>query len=308
MLLLEGRDANHPTQSRFSRFAVDDSDMSNTFGVASRMFRNSSAGYSPRPSHIESSVQQTAAAADASHGASFSTSQSRVPEGQDTLLAGQHHQQELDPHNAENSLSGSAGSYQFHGSDQEMSSHSYRFVQQSQISSAVQADSRTHVSSSAGFLQHPQLHASSPEASANSYQLPDTVGLEFSQGLAYESPHHDSMLQDVQSHGEMDESNAHYTWSAQSQSYASSAASPGRDSLHCWTDSTPIRAPVPQDPASPDARTILRSIARECQHAVEGKSPAVRVNTSGLSPQSRPDLGRTPNTFFNPSFDADKSP
>ena len=278
--------------------------MSNTFGVASRMFRNSSAGYSPGPSHTESSAQQTAAAPDTSHRAGNATSQLHSPEGRDILLAGRHHQQLLDPYHAENSLSGSAGSY---ARDQETSSHSYRVVQQSQSSSVVQAD----VSPSTVFLQHPLSHASSPEASTNSRQHPDTMAFNFSQGLAYESPHHDSKLQDVQSHGEIEGSNAYNSWSAQSQqsqSYASSAGSPGRNSLHSWTDSTPMRAHVPQDPASPDARTILRSIARECQHAVEGKSPGARVSTSGLSPQSRPDLSRTPNTFFNPSFDADKSP
>ena len=128
----------------------------------------------------------------------------------------------------------------------------------------------------------------------------------FGQGLSNESPDDSRLLPGMQGHEEGADSDLHYNWSVQSQSHAGSAGSPGRDSLHSWTDSTPVRAPAPQDPASPDARTILRSIARECQHAVEGKSPVVPIKASRLSPQSRPDLSRTPNSFFNPSFDADE--
>lgn len=128
----------------------------------------------------------------------------------------------------------------------------------------------------------------------------------FEQGLSNELPDNGSMLQGMQGHEDIADSDLHYSWSVHSRSYAGSAGSPGRDSLHSWIDSTPVRTPAPQDPASPDARIILRSIARECQHAVEAKSPVVPPKASGLLPQNRPDLSRTPNSFFNPSFDADE--
>ena len=128
----------------------------------------------------------------------------------------------------------------------------------------------------------------------------------FQQGLSNKLPDNGSTLQGMQGHEEIADSDLHYSWSGQSRSYAGSAGSPGRHSLHSWIDSTPVRTPAPQDPASPDARIILRSIARECQHAVEAKSPVVPSKASGLLPQSRPDLSRTPNSFFNPSFDADE--
>ena len=96
-----------------------------------------------------------------------------------------------------------------------------------------------------------------------------------------------------------------YNWAAEGESYASSAESPGRDSLQSWTGSTPAKQVVQQDPDSPDARTIMRSLAKQCQNAVEGRSPAAGHTIPAFSPPNRPDLSRTPNSFFNPSFDAD---
>ena len=172
----------------------------------------------------------------------------------------------------------------------------------------VNSESPRHVSSdhtTRAFSMHGQgldqesPHHVSSDANVTGFSM-------FAQGLGTESVDLNSMPQGMQSQERVAESGPHYSWSVHSQSYAGSAGSPGRDSLHSWTDATPIRGPAPQDPASPDARTILRSIARECQHAVEGKSPVVQAEASGLSPPSRrPDLSRTPNTFFNPSFDAD---
>ena len=341
VLLLESHDGGHlnPTQSCFSRFASSDSDPSNAFGVTSRMFKNSSAGYSLRPGHSESSLQQaTAAVRDQSHEPSHFTSESYVYHSQDTALSVQYSQQQLSGQQCftENSAAGSAGSYHFHEGEVETSSHSHRTVQHSQASSVGNSDGRTCLSSSAHWLQQPQSPGNSAEAAGSVYDDPDITGFSmfgqsvdpqspqhvsndpnvtgcsmFDQGLNNESPDNGSMLQGMQDHEEIADSGPHYNWSVQSRSYAGSAGSPGRDSLHSWTDSTPVRATAPQDPASPDARTILRSIARECQHAVEGKSPVVQIKASGLSPQSGPDLSRTPNTFFNPSFDADgmlKSP
>ena len=359
VLLLENDDGGHlePTQSRFSRFASGDSDPSSAFGVTSRMFRNSSAGYSLRPGYGDSSLQQATAAEDPSHEHSHLTSESCVSHSQDTALSAQYSQQEsLGLQRVpEKSMSRSAMSVHLQEGESETSSHSHRTVQHSQASSVGNPDGRTRLSSSAHWLQQPQSPGSSPEAAGSAYDDPNVTGFSmlgqrlnqesprhvgsdcntasfskfrqgldpespqnvssdphvstfsmFGQGLSNESPDNGSMLQGTQGHEEVADSDRHYNWSVQSRSYAGSAGSPGRDSLHSWTDNTPVRAPAPQDPASPDARTILRSIARECQHAVEGKSPVVLIKAPGLSPQSRPDLSRTPNTFFNPSFDADE--
>ena len=352
VLLLENHDGHmKTTQSRFSTFASGDSDPSSAFGVTSRMFRNSSAGYSLRPGCSDSFLQQAIAAGEPSHEPSHFTPESFVSHSQNTALSAQYSQQELlgRQRAPEKSMSRSAMSFPVQEGESEMSSQSHHTVQHSQASSVRNTDGRTRLSSSAHWLQQPQSPGSSPEAAGRAYDDPNITGFSmfgqrvnqesphhvssdgnntsfsnfgqgldsespqhvstfsmFGQGLSNESPDNGNMLQGVQGHEEVADSDLHYNWSAQSQSYAGSAGSPGRDSLHSWTESTPVRAPAPQDPASPDARTILRSIARECQHAVEGKSPVVPTKASGLSPQSRPDLSRTPNTFFNPSFDADE--
>ena len=97
----------------------------------------------------------------------------------------------------------------------------------------------------------------------------------------------------------------HYDWSADSHADASSARSPGHDSMQSWTGSTPAKQGIQEDPDSPDPRTIMKSLAKQCQSAVEGRSPAPSTNVPSFSPQSRPDLSRTPNSYFNPSFDDD---
>lgn len=357
VLLLENHHGSHlnPTQSRFSRFASGDSDPSSLFGAASRMFRNSSAGYSLRPGNSDSSLQQTMMAGDPPDEPSHVSFESHVSQTQDTGLSAQYGQQEHvgQQRIPEKRISGNAVSYQFRESEVETSSPSHlTAVQHSQASSVGNTDGRARLLSPAHWLQQPASLGSSPEAAASAYDDSDITGFSiygqtvnsesprhvssdrtrttavfpvldqrvdqesvysephvtgfsmFGQGLDRESVDHGSMPQGMQNQEEVAECGPHYSWSVQSQSYAGSAGSPGRDSLHSWTDSTPVRAPAPQDPASPDARTILRSIARECQHAVEGRSPVVKVKASG-SPQGRPDLSRTPNTFFNPSFDAD---
>ena len=298
------------------------------------MFRNSSAGYTLRPGYSQASLQQAIALVDQSQEPSHVTSGSYVSQSLDTALSGQYSQQEQQDHRkAEESVSGSAVSYRFQEADMETSGHSHHTAQHSQTGSVANTDGRTRQSSSARWLQQPHSPDNSPEAASSAYGDPNVTGFSmfgqglspgsphhvssayddpdvtgfsmFGQGVNNESPDHASASQGTQDHAEIADSEAHYSWSVQSQSYAGSAASPGRDSLHSWTDSTPIKVPAPQDPASPDARTILRSIARECQNAVEGKSPVVR-KASDLSPESRPDLSRTPNTFFNPSFDVDE--
>ena len=357
VLLLENHDGGHlnPTHARFSRFASGDADPSSAFGVTSRMFKNSSAGYSLGPGYGESSLQPAIAAGEQSH--EHFASESYVSHSKGTALSAQYRQQELSgqPRVTDNSVSGSAESYHFHEGEVETSSHSHRTVQHSQASSVGNTDGRTWLSSSAHWLQQPRSPGNSAEAAGSAYDDlnitsfsifgqsvnpqspqhasddcsttpfsrlgqgldpespqhvssdPNVTGFSmFGQGLNNESPDNGSMFRGMQDHEEVADSGPHYNWSAQSQSCAGSAGSPGRDSLHSWTDSTPVRATTPQDPASPDARTILRSIARECQHAVEGKSPVVPIKASGLTPLSRPDLSRTPNTFFNPSFDADE--
>lgn len=171
-------------------------------------------------------------------------------------------------------------------------------------SRTINPESPRHVSSNRSTRAFSMLDQGVDQESR--HHDPNVTGFSmFGQGLDQESVDLSSMPQGMQNQEEVAESGPQYSWSVQSQSYAGSAGSPVRDSLHSWTDSTPVRTPAPQDPASPDARTILRSIARECQHAVEGKSPVVQAKASGLSPPGRPDLSRTPNTFFNPSFDAD---
>ena len=311
VLLLEGHEGHHlnPTQSRFSRFASNDTDLCNAFGVTSSMFRNSSAGQALRPGFSDVSVQQADAAAadtDSLLRQTHALWLPRASQGDDAAHFVQHGQQELDQGHTEDSLLGSAGSCQFQGSGHEALRQSPQ--QHSHSSSAAQSDGRTRISTSA-YFQQPASNASSPEAPANTFTDHNfTDFAAYSQEAGHELMPGSSMSHHMHDHGEVGESSVQYSWSAHSQSYAGSAGSPGRDSLHSWVDSTPVRPPAVQDPASPDTKTILRSLARDCQHHVEGRSPAIRVNPAGLSPQSKPDLSRTPNTFFNPSFDADKSP
>lgn len=319
MLLLESHDGSHlnPTQSRFSRFASGDTESSSAFGVTSRMFRNSSAAPALMPGYSDSSVQHALSMAGQSQEQASSQSQSHTSGSQMTVPAGHFsnqggHYQEQDGHHAANSVSGSARSYAVHAAQAEMSQYSQQTsTHTSQKSTVMQTDGRTRLSSSERWQAPSSEQEKSPGASSRGYDDHDLSFLarsNFSRNFSHSPPQQAAGLsQDMQSHGELADPDTQYSWSAQSQSYASSASSPGRDSLHSWTGSTPARPTAPQDPASPDARTILRSIARECQNAVADRSPALGVNTSMLSPQSpsRPDLSRTPNTFFNPSFDAD---
>lgn len=334
VLLLESYDGGHlnPTQSRFSRFASGDSDPSSAFGVTSRVFKTSSAGYSLKPGYSESTLQQAIAALDHLPEPSHVTSESYVSQNQNTVLSGHYRQQQLtDQHVTAKSMSGSAGSYQFQEreGEAEMSSRHRHIADHSQTGSVANTDGRTRLSSSARWAQQPDSPGNTPEAASSVYDNPNVTGFPIiRQEVSQESPHrvssdanvktfslsgqgandvspgHASMSDGMQGSEDIAESEAaDYRWSVQSRSYA---GSPGHDSLHSWTDCTPVRGLAEKDPASPDARTILRSIARECQHAVEGKSPVVRDDISGVSPQNRPDLSRTPNTFFNPSFDADE--
>lgn len=297
------------------------------------MFKTSSAGYSLKPGYSESTLQQAIAALDHSPELSHITSESYVSQGQNAVLSGQHRQQGqyrqqeiTEQHAIARSMSASARSHQLQEGEGEMSSHTHHDVGRSQTSSVANTDGRTRLSSSARWAQQPDSPSNSPEAASSVYDNPYVTGFSMfgqevspgsprhagsdlnvrassmsGQGVNDASPSHASMSQGHQDVAGLDE--ADYSWSVQSRSYAGSARSPGRDSLHSWTDGTPVRGSAVQDPASPDARTILRSIARECQHAVEGKSPVIQMDTSA---QDRPDLSRTPNTFFNPSFDANE--
>lgn len=295
--------------------------------MTSRVFKTSSAGYSLKPGYSESTLQQAIAALDHSPEPSHVTSESYASQGRNTVLSGQYRQQELtDQPVIATSMSDSARSHQLQEGEGAMSSHTYHNVGHSQTSSVANTDGRTRLSSSARWAQQPDSPSNSPEAASSVYDNPYVTGFSmFGQEVSQESPDHAGSDLNVRafsvsgqggndasaSHASMSQGHqdvaglheADYSWSVQSRSYAGSARSPGRDSLHSWTESTPVRGAAVQDPASPDARTILRSIARDCQHAVEGKSPVLRMATST---QNRPDLSRTPNTFFNPSFDANE--
>ena len=211
--------------------------------------------------------------------------------------------QRQDDHGGVGSVSGSAQSYALHQGETRASLHS-QTAYTSQGSTAQQTDGRTRLSSSARWLESSQEYGRQPGVSPSNYD--PVMSFLASPTVGRDSGHEfESSQQHAAVHSESGDPDAQYSWSAQSQSYA---GSPGRESLQSWTGSTPAR-PVPQqDPDSPDARTILKSIARECQSAVAGRSPAVGVDASTVSPQgsARPDLCRTPNTFFNPSFDANE--
>jgi len=320
VLLLEGQDGNHlnPTQSRFSRFASGDTDSISAFGVTSRMFRNSSAAQGFTPAYTETLTQLRQPVGgplqDEADMQTQSLSQSQTSQEHSHALSGQYSNQGLhyNSHHGLNTVSGDARMYVVHEGEAQTSVHSQQTsTHTSQRSTVMHTDGKTLLSPEQ-WRQPYSADERSPEASSSGYDDPNISGFARS-AVSAESiqgvpQHHADMMHDAQKHDDPVEPSMQYSWSAQSQSYASSAGSPGRDSLHSWTGSTPAGPTAQQDPDSPDARTILRSIARDCQNAVAGRSPAPCISAFRLSPQSpgQPDLSRTPNSFFNPSFDADE--
>ena len=283
VLLLEGQHGNHlnPTQSRFSRFASGDTDSGSAFGVTSRMFSNSSAAQGFMPAYTTSFTQL------------------REPAGrplQDEAVSADER----------------ARMHAVHEGEAHTSIHSQQTsTYTSHRSTVTHTDGKTSLSPEQ-WCQPYSADDRSPEASSSGCEdlnisgfARSAVSAESIQGVAQ---HHADVMHDAQKLDGPVEPGMQYSWSAQSQSYASSAGSPGRDSLHSWTGSTPAGPIAQQDPDSPDARTILRSIARDCQNAVAGRSPAPGISAFRLSPQSpgQPDLNCTPNSFFNPSFDANE--
>ena len=313
MLLLEGHDSKrlNPTQSRLSRFTSQVSDTSSAFGVTSRMFRNSSAGQALHPDDGNSNSSAPYALSSAEQPQRLHP-ESQALEARMTEDSGEHsreaglYQEQGDYHEV-NSVSGSAKSYALQQQEAETSLYSHKiFLQTSPGGMEMRTDNTSRISPSEGWLQPESECESSPGASSNGYGDSNLAGFaRSSREFAQESPQHStSMLQ-----GQDESVDAHdmqYSWSAYSQPYASSAGSPGHDSLHSWTGGTPTRLSTQPDPKLLDPKTILKSIARDCQQAVTGRSPAAAVNVVTLSPQSpsMPDLSRTPNSFFNPSFDA----
>lgn len=318
MLLLEGQDGNHlnPTQSRFSRFASGDTDSGSAFGVTSRMFRSSSAAQAFMPAYTNSLTQlRQPVGRPSQHEADMqaqSLSQSQSSQEHSHAPSGQYRNQGLhyNSHHGLNTGSGNARMYAVHEGKAETSVHSQRTsTYTSQTSTVTHTDGKTLLSPEQ-WRQSYSADERSLEASSSGYDDPNVSGFarsavsaESIQGVPQQ---HADVMHDAQKHEDPVEPSMQYSWSAQSPSYASSAGSPGRDSLHSWTGSTPAGPTAQQDPDSPDARTILRSIARDCQNAVAGRSPAPGISEFRLSPESpgQPDLSRTPNSFFNPSFDA----
>ncbi len=315
VLLLEGQDGNHlnPTQSRFSRFASRDTDSVSAFGVTSRVFRNSSAAQGFMPAYTTSLTQLRQPSQDEVDMQAQSRSQSQIPQEHSPAPSGQYSNQgqHYSSHNGLNTVSGNARMYAVHEGEAQTSVHSqHTSTYTSQRSTVTHTDGKALLSPEQ-WRQPYSADERSPEASSSSCGDPNISGFARS-AVSAESiqgvpQHHADVMHDAQKHDDPVASQT-CSWSAQSLSYASSAGSPGRDSLHSWTGSTPAGPTAQQDPGSPDARTILRSIARDCQNAVAGRSPAPGINAFRLSPQSpgQPDLSRTPNSFFNPSFDADE--
>ena len=317
VLLLEGQDGNHlnPTQSRFSRFVSGDTDSISAFGVTSRMFRNSSAAQGFLPAYTDTLIQLRQPVGrptqDEADMQAQSHSQSQVSQEHSHAPSGQYSNQGLhyNSHHGLKTVSGdeTARRYAVHEGEAQTSVHSQQTsTYTSQRSTVMHADGKSLLSPEQ-WRQPYSADERSPEASSSGHDdlnisgfARSAISAESVQGVPQ---HHADVM-----HDDPVEPSMQYSWSAQSQSYASSAGSPGRDSLHSWTGSTPAGPTAQQDPDSPDARTILRSIARDCQNAVAGRSPAPGISAFRLSPQSpgQPDLSRTPNSFFNPSFDADE--
>ncbi len=318
VLLLEGQGGNHlnPTQSRFSRFASGDTDSGSAFGVTSRMFRNSSAaqGFMPAYSDSLTQLRQPVDRPLQDKADVHSRSQSQVSQEHSHAPSGQYSNQGLQytSHHGLNTVSGDARMYAVHEGEAQTSVHSQQTSTcTSHRSTVTHTDGKTLLSPEQ-WRQPYSAEERSPEAASSGYDDPNISGFARSavsaESIQRVPQHHADVMPDAQKHDDPVEPSMQYSWSAQSQSYASSVGSPGRDSLHSWTGSTPAGPVAQQDPDSPDARTILRSIARDCQNAVAGRSPAPGISAFRLSPQSpgQPDLSRTPNSFFNPSFDADE--
>lgn len=311
MLLLEDGTGSHlnPTQSRFSRFASGESDSSSAFGMTSRMFRNSAADPAFMPAYPDPFSRHGLPAEGPAHSRADVQSESQTLEGYMAAGSGEYGHESLDfDRHVVHSVSNSARSCATQEGKAEALAHSQQLSSHTGKRSTVTVTDG-QLSSSRQWHQPRSEQQGSPQASSSSYvdaNVADFAQSMFNPELDQGSPQNDAAVR--QDCGIPCEPDMQYSWSAQSQSYASSAGSPGRDSLHSWTGSTPARPIAQQDPASPDARTILRSIAQDCQNAVAGRSPAPGLHALSLSPQSpsRPDLSRTPNSFYNPSFDADE--
>lgn len=347
ILVLEGRDGSHVnlTQSRFSRFASETSGSLNPFELTSRAFRSSGADQFPQLSKpYSASVQQALASTDRAPGLSLGSDQISTAYRQSSSVGA-----DFTAHNAFRQSSGlsadgtaqntfrQSSSIDADGTAQtaaaleaittrqqqsrpQASYGSYESLRMSsQASARLPTMSRDEVSSYRQIQQQPQSSFNmSAAACQESEDCVNThseivgstnVTPESAPLGAVNQRYEDSPSSNYGGHA-LDSPKLQGSWAGLDDSVAGSVHSPGQESLHSYTASTPAKPAVGFEAGTPEHKRLASNFARLASAAALARSPGLAAAGPGAavpsqltSQLSNPEM-RTPRTFFNPSFDS----